>query len=170
MKIAAQASALSGLGIGFEDDAIAEAFETALEVCDGSGREVAAKGETAGLVQHVEAFEKKRRRNRFDSTRARSRACKPPNDHGRIPGLQASPREGPESARKLIELTAHLRHCSDYDRNRNLNRRRPVASNPARRYRRLAYSFPVSTSRCSVLIPSAAASVRVNSSSFPPRP
>ena len=48
MKIAAQASALSGLGIGFEDDAIAEAFETALEVCDGSGREVAAKGETAG--------------------------------------------------------------------------------------------------------------------------
>jgi hypothetical protein len=51
MKIAAQASALSGLGIGFEDDAIAEAFETALEVCDGSGREVAAKGETAGLVQ-----------------------------------------------------------------------------------------------------------------------
>ena len=43
MKIAAQASALSGLGIGFEDDAIAEAFETALDVCDGSGREVAAK-------------------------------------------------------------------------------------------------------------------------------
>jgi hypothetical protein len=45
MKIAAQASALSGLGIGFEDDAIAEAFETALEVCVGSGREVAAKGD-----------------------------------------------------------------------------------------------------------------------------
>ena len=34
-------------------------FETALEVCDGSGREVAAKGQTAGLVQHVEAFEKR---------------------------------------------------------------------------------------------------------------
>jgi hypothetical protein len=79
-----------------------------------------------------------RRRARFDSTRTRSPACKPPNDHGRIPGLQASPREGPESARKLIELTVRLRHCSDYDRNRNLNRRRPVASNPARRYRRLA--------------------------------
>ena len=60
MKIAAQASALSGLGIGFEDDVIAEAFETALEVCDGLGLEVAAKGETTGLVQHVEAFERKR--------------------------------------------------------------------------------------------------------------
>ena len=59
MKIATQASALRGLGIGIEDDAIAEAFETALEVCDGSGREVAAKGQTAGLVQHVEAFEKR---------------------------------------------------------------------------------------------------------------
>ena len=89
MKIATQASALSGLGIGFEDGAIAEAFETALEVCDGSGREVAAKGEPAGLVQHVEAFGKKRRRNRFDSARTRSRACNPPSDHGRIPGPEA---------------------------------------------------------------------------------
>ena len=26
-----------GLGVGFEDDAIAKAFEAALEVCDGSG-------------------------------------------------------------------------------------------------------------------------------------
>jgi hypothetical protein len=59
MKIAAQASALSGLGIGFEDDAIAEAFETALEVCDGSGLEVAAKGETPGPLQHVEASRKR---------------------------------------------------------------------------------------------------------------
>jgi hypothetical protein len=48
-----------GLGIGFEDDAIAEAFETAPEVCDGSGREVAAKGKTAGLVQHVEGLREK---------------------------------------------------------------------------------------------------------------
>src|SRR5208337_4138920 len=35
MKIAASAS--RGLGIGFEDDAIAEAFEAAFEVGDGSG-------------------------------------------------------------------------------------------------------------------------------------
>ena len=49
MKIAAQASALSGLGIGFEDDAIAEAFETALEVCDGSGRDVPLKARRPAL-------------------------------------------------------------------------------------------------------------------------
>jgi hypothetical protein len=89
---------ISGLGIGFEDDAIDEAFETALEVCDGSGREVVAKGETAGLVQHVEAFEKKRRRSWFDSTRTRSRACKPPNDHGRIPGFKR--RHGKDQSRR----------------------------------------------------------------------
>ena len=37
MKIAARPSGSRGLGIGFEDDAIAEAFEAAFEVGDGSG-------------------------------------------------------------------------------------------------------------------------------------
>ncbi len=37
MKMNVQALASGGLGIGFEDDAIAKAFEAALEVGDGSG-------------------------------------------------------------------------------------------------------------------------------------
>ena len=32
-----QALTSRGLGVGFEDNAVAEAFEAALEVCDGSG-------------------------------------------------------------------------------------------------------------------------------------